>query len=222
MGIRYSQQWKIAAVAAFLIGGPAAAAGADPISVTGGALTLTNSNTASIILHAPNIYVSGNLSNAAGDSYLPPNGCFEPSCGAALTLSITDSVSEANQQVGGVVIAGRLEYLLESFSYAIHAGHVAPPPSTLSTVVVTPFTFAGTLTGVHHGDTLTLDLIGHGTARALYLGNEGWIRTEYSFSAAPASTPEPASWLLLATGAAGLIANRRRYPRLRRRLCWNP
>ena len=223
MDIRGARHWKTGIFAACFMAVSPLAAHADPIAVNAGTITLMKSNTASVILHGASVYVDGDVSSPAGDNYLPPNACFEPSCGMALSLSIADSVFHDDEQLGGSIIVGGVEYFLQRFSYTIDAGAVTPPPEGLSTVLLAPFTFNGSLLARHSGTSLTFDLAGHGTAHATYLANDGWLETEYSFTAAPASTPEPTSLLLLGSGAAGIIASgRRRYARPRNRLFWNP
>jgi hypothetical protein len=87
-----------------------------------------------------------------------------------------------------------------------------PDSANTSIDLSSPFNFRGIITGRSmSGTTLTLDLLGTGTATATFAGND-WSRTTYAFDTA-APTPEPGTLVLLGGPAAlALLRSRRKNP----------
>lgn len=204
--------------------GTVSGAAADPITVTAGSVfAYWDGSLTSVTL-------TGNGLSISSDAFAGSAGGFSSGTTADLNGGFTlydEPPRSYSVTVNGTpytaFLAGSGGFTTQPFT----APSTAPPPlpdgSLPSVNFSTPFTFTGSVRGYPTGDMtgatlFNVELVGSGTARADFLatGNTFFNRTGvgYTFSpAAPAPTPEPASILLLGSGALLLtIYSRKRRP----------
>lgn len=217
--------WKIVAlVVLFTAPSPA---GADPLRVQSGGLFLDH--------EGEQLRLAGEGFNIT-QSFSPLNinygldiskqwrgNCLlgEGGCAGGETLDVSFRtpgdvyLGVVNATIGGksysnVELRGRMEF-------DVQKTQLTPTTDTGLLSQVLPFLFSGRLKGFAGGkQVFVLSLAGSGIAGVpMYFdpglgrfnGEEGYVG--YSFANA-AATPEPGTWLLLATGAAALAARRKR------------
>src|SRR4051794_23500372 len=91
MSVRRPDLWKTC-VLMLALAGAAMPAYADPIAITSGAFFLTRGSEGQFFVDADDLKVRAVIEDEDFDTYRPPASCFEPSCGADFTLSISDAV----------------------------------------------------------------------------------------------------------------------------------
>lgn len=161
----------------------------------------------------------------------PRQGTFEPLCTFGPCTTTSPSGTVRIVALGSATIDGTQYPLTQTFGagndlFSFSSGTIVIPDATSSSLALTsPFTFAGSLDvfaidvlandgSVHRSHVGMFDLIGQGTATTglVRSGDHYEIRNVTYAFASP--TPEPASLLLLATGAAVLIRRRSRRNRV--------
>jgi hypothetical protein len=190
----------------------AAGAAADPVRVTGGSLSFDTGGPPSFSL----LTSTGQLFEAEGFRRDWPAPCFyqcSPGVAIPISLGVTETDDSAFFQADGID-------LFPVMHLAISASSVTMPepgtPNGRLEDFLRPFTFTGQLTGYASPDRMgtpvfDLTLVGSGTATlrmALEGGRYSFSSLDYNFDAAP--VPEPATLLLVGTGAAVLWRRRRR------------
>lgn len=186
---------------------------ADPVNITSGIINFEIFDGASMTLSGPNgAELSGEI-GSANFAYRPAYACSSSTGGCAgqtVNLSVSDSLTSnpSGFHVEAGMIVNSVRYSLDDFSYNITAGNVLTP---LNGTVTTPFSFTATATGTSStGLTRTFDWTGGGSVTAGYGAANGWVSSNYTFSAQPSPTPEPSSVLLLGSAVAGVFIARRR------------
>jgi hypothetical protein len=197
---------------------------ADPVTVTGGHVTAQMSG-GTFTLSGDGFYLSG----------APPSGyesgiweCTPCRASDRLNLSLSSSASGSFDD-----LPGEFDHVHYDRTYL--AGHLAFTAGDMTSAVLDagetsismPFTFAGELANYESFESRATNgslpvfiatFLGSGIATAHFRGPvadpDGALffadRITYDFAPdAPLPTPEPASLLLVGTGAAGLLARRR-------------
>jgi hypothetical protein len=192
----------------------AAGAAADPVRVTGGNLSFDTGGPPSFRL----LTSTGQLFEAEGFRRDWPAPCFyqcSPGAAIPISLGVTATDDSAFFQGNGID-------LFPVMDLAISAPSVTMPepgtPNGRSEHFLRSFTFTGQLKGYASPDRIgtpvfDLALFGSGTATlsmALENGRYSFSSLDYNFDAAP--VPEPATLLLVGTGAALLWRRRRVHP----------
>lgn len=219
---RGSFTWMIRAVLlpAIYIAATAAAATAEPVTISSGAIGMNFETGLSYLLDGPRVSISfsgnqdvplasvGFTDLCTLDNVCAPGSRLEFSQSTAGTVALGHpTVSIDGKDLGAVDVTGAWQIQSSPFLLPTRKGYVT---------ATEPFTFTGTLMGNRSGQQLfALDLSGSGSV-SLFLGHYpfGWApeespTTPYRFGVDAAQTPEPASMLLLGTGLLGLAWRRR-------------
>ncbi|HWK11433.1 MAG TPA: PEP-CTERM sorting domain-containing protein [Vicinamibacterales bacterium] len=194
-------------------------AGADPVMITGGSGRVSTDITG-FAMTGPNTSISMTVRGSFSPLEFFPGEAVSfvatvmpedfSTFGFPVTLNGID--------YGNVFLQGRLTFVTDAV--------MAPPISVDPFTVTVPGTLAGTLTGINSNagalaPLFTIDLTGHGILSGVFreIGPfehpDHWFAgidpaVTIQFDGGAGATPEPASLVLLATGAAGLLARRRR------------
>jgi hypothetical protein len=186
-------------------------AAADPVRVTGGSLSFDTGNAPMFSLSTS----TGQLFVADGFRREWPATCFYQ-CAPGVAIPMSLGVSEHGDplffQADGVDLFPAMDLVISAPSVTL------PEPGTPNANLETflrPFTLTGRLAGYASADrtgtpVFDLTLIGSGTATlrmGLENGRYDFSSLDYDFDAAP--VPEPATLLLVGTGAALLWRRRR-------------
>jgi len=193
-------------------------ASADPVTVTSGAVNLGGFgrgqfNSITLSLNTDDgLFVTGIQGDGVFERLLPP--CTFVPCAPGATTSATQQFSFVNALGSTTIGSAPPANTLTSGFFSFDAGLVTIPESTAATLLLgSPFTFSGTLDidaldpSRHPLTSLTLTGSGTATARLERIGDAFAVRgITYDFASAGASpTPEPASVLLLGSGAVMLF-----------------
>ena len=203
------------ALAVLLIG--AGGAYADPIPLVSGGVFFSRLNDADFVASGDGVSTRAIFGNRDTEAFYPSYFCGS-SGSASLCAGNTYDLSDhivlpgftANSDIAsvfGTITADGSTFMYDSLDLVLTAGTVTAP---LDGTVTTPFSMTASAVAINNaGLTRTFEFSGQGTLSVVYTGNNGWLASSYAFET-PASTPEPASFLLLGTGALGLLAGRRR------------
>ena len=185
---------------------------ADPVALTSGNIVYHVGDPLFVTLPSIGGFIVG------GTAVSPSWACSPCAPGDMLNTSVSEDFSTLGA-VGSFVFEGTTYNVVDSGSFMINSGQVSVPtipsgPGTSIAPVFTPFTFAGTLTGVSSGGlTTSLELSGGGTAALVFSqfagGSPQFFSASYGFESA-AAVPEPSTLLLVGAAAAGVVARRRR------------
>ena len=192
---------------------------ADGISITGGFLDMSPVS-GPLVLTGDNGFTFSGGVNVAGGVFNPWLLCtgLSPACAAGGSLSLlgfwlgNDLPGTATYQ--GVTYSNVGAVNSPTSLSARFDGTATLPPIAATATVQAPFTFTGTFFITTTGTTIANALIGSGIAtltlsQSAVLANQ-WTLTHarYDFDETP--TPEPATMLLFAAGAATIAIARRR------------
>lgn len=214
------------ALAVLLVGMVAAPVGADPVTVTGGSLTVAWDDPSGFLVVGEGFRVSGFF---VGIAQSPQQFCFSGCLpGSVINMSAVAgggtgfSLGQSFTAIvdGTDFVTDRWIMLRGTLSF--FAGDVVVPPlvpvGSGSQFLFTPFVMNGSISGFARedvaGQTSLFDLAvaGSGTARLRLVpradGTYGFPEALYEFED-PAPIPEPTTLLMSLTGLTGLIVARR-------------
>jgi hypothetical protein len=130
-------------------------------------------------------------------------------CAPGSTLNLGFSATGSSLRFGRITRDG-VTYPFEPFSgfFAVLAPTVTLPTTGGSISYRVPITFGGTITPGPSPPIFSLELSGSGEAlvQFIYNSNGNFYEVASVRYEAPVLTPEPATWLLLGTGIAGVVA----------------
>lgn len=191
-----------------------ATASADPVTIVEGSIVYSRLNTASIELTLARGWLRGEFGNFSGEIWTPAHACFGCVSGSTINTSLSESFPRPDAgdegSLGATMVWDGVSYNLTGLSFTIDAGDVVVPPLGPNGGVsdVAQFTLRGLATGSRTGGGTSLALLGIGKVRVFFETNN-WLSTEFRFEES-AAVPEPGTMLLFASGAAAVLARRRR------------
>jgi hypothetical protein len=216
MGAAMSTSLRLAIGFAVAVQVSATGAAADPIRVMGGSLSFDTGDPPSFNV----LTSSGQLFEAEGFRVNWPATCFyQCSPGVEIPISVAPTQSDSIFfRADGVDLFPVIRFVISAPSVTL--GSDTGTPNGPFEEFERPFTLAGQLTGYASPDlrgtpVFDVTLTGSGTAKlsmALEGGRYSFSSLDYNFRADPDPVPEPATLLLMGTGAA-LIWRRRQVHR---------
>ena len=197
---------------------------ADPIAITSGALTWVG-GPLSITLRSAEFTFDGNASIFGGLFRAREQCGFPPYCTPGGRVDLTAGFSDLDLP-GTATLDGQTwrtgSLIATAAVTARWMGQLEIPADYAGGPLTAPFGFTG-LFSFFNEETLQgglLPLVGSGTATATFVrssvpddlapGALSLSSIRYDFESAIAPTPEPASFVLLGSGLAGIVAMRRR------------